>query len=156
MKYCYPRARAHPRCEVSCHGTKSTCIVGLSMLRRGQPDSEQGYLVLQSRSTCCLVAKFLQHWVVACSTQISGRMLRTRPQTGVCKSLMPDVVAPKAHENNRSYVSSEDLPLDSLHKNLAWWGVTQRNQKNHKTVKTGGGGVGAWAGMGACLGEYGT
>ena len=22
----YPRARAHPGCEVSCHGTKSTCM----------------------------------------------------------------------------------------------------------------------------------
>ena len=58
---------------------------------------------------------------------------------GVCEPLMPDVVAPKAHQNNRSYVSSANLPLDSLCKNLAWWVVTQRTSKNHKTVKLGGG-----------------
>ena len=57
---------------------------------------------------------------------------------GVCKPLMPDVVAPKPHQNNHSYVSSADLPLDSLRKNLAWWAVTRRTLKNHKTVKIGG------------------
>jgi len=39
---------------------------------------------------------------------------------------------------NCSYVSSVDLPSDSLRKNLAWWAVTQRTLKNHKTVKIGG------------------
>ena len=101
--------------------------------------------MLQRGPTRSLVAKFLQHSVVACSIQIlccRVRMLRTRPRTGVCKPLMPDVVAPKAHQNNRSYmyVSSADLPLDSLHKNLAWWVVTWRTLKNHKTVK-----IGEWA-----------
>ena len=57
---------------------------------------------------------------------------------GVCKPLMPDVVAPKAHQNNRSYVSSADLPSDSLRKILACGAVTQRTLKNHKTVKNGG------------------
>ena len=57
---------------------------------------------------------------------------------GVCKPLMPDVVAPKAHQNNRSYVSSADLPSDSLRKILACRAVTQRTSKNHKTVKIGG------------------
>ena len=55
------------------------------------------------------------------------------------KHLMPDVVVPKVHQNNRSYVSSADLPLDSLCKNLAWCMVTQRTLENHKTVKIGGG-----------------
>ena len=61
-----------------------------------------------------LVAKFLQRSVVACSTRIlccKEVTLRTRPRTGVCE---PDVVAPKAHQ---SYVSSVDLPSDSLRKN---------------------------------------
>ena len=40
---------------------------------------------------------------------------------------MLDVLASKAHQNNRSYVSSADLPSDSLRKNLAW-----RTSKNHK------------------------
>ena len=57
---------------------------------------------------------------------------------GVRKPLMPDVVAPKAHQNNRSYVSSADLPSDSLRKILACRAVTQRTSKNHKTVKIGG------------------
>ena len=30
----------------------------------------------------------------------------------VCKPLMRDVVSPKVHQNNRSYVSSADLPSD--------------------------------------------
>ena len=33
----YPRARAHPGCKVSSHGAESTCIVGSSVLCRGQP-----------------------------------------------------------------------------------------------------------------------
>ena len=50
---------------------------------------------------------------------------------------MPDIVAPKAHPNNRRYVSSADLPLDSLCKNLVWWAVFTENLENHKTVKVG-------------------
>ena len=47
-----------------------------------------------------------------------------------------DVVGPKVHQNNRSYVSSADLPSDSLRKNLAWWAVTWRTLK---LSKLGGG-----------------
>ena len=64
----------------------------------------------------------------------------------------PDVVAPKAHQN---YVSSADLPSDSLRKNLAWWAVTRRTLKNRKIVKSGGGGGGGGGGEGgggACTG----
>ena len=110
----YPRIRAHPGCEVGSHGAELTCIIGSSVLRRGQPDSGEGCIVLQSGSTHSLVAKFPQRSVVACSVRIScckGGTLRTKPQTGVCE---PDVVASKAHE---SYVSSVDLPSDSLCKN---------------------------------------
>ena len=57
----------------------------------------------------------------------------------VCKPLMPDVVAPKAHQNNCSYVSSVNLLLDSLRKNLAWWVATRGTLKNHKLSKLGGG-----------------
>ena len=66
-----------------------------------------------------------------------GRALQTRPWAGVCEPLMPDAMSPKVHQNNCSYVSSVDLPLDSLRENLAWWVVTQRTLKNHKTVKIG-------------------
>ena len=51
---------------------------------------------------------------------------------------MPDVVLRKVHQNKCSYVSSVELPLDSLRENLAWWVVTQRTLKKHKTVKIGG------------------
>ena len=72
-------------------GTKSTCIVGLSVICRGQPDSGESCIVLQSRLTCSLIAKFPQRSVVACSTRISccgGRTLRMRPQTGVLEFSM--------------------------------------------------------------------
>ena len=45
-------------CEVGSHGAKSTCIVVSSMLHRGQPDSGEGCIVLQSEPTRSLVAKF--------------------------------------------------------------------------------------------------
>ena len=52
------------------------------MLRRGQPDSRESCIVLESRPTCSLIAKFLQHSVIVCSTWIScrkGRTFRSRP-----------------------------------------------------------------------------
>ena len=59
---------------------------------------------LGTRLTRSLVAKFPQHSVVACSTQISccrERTLRTRLRTGVCEPLMPDVVASRAQSQLR-------------------------------------------------------
>ena len=150
----YPRTRAHPGCEVSCHGT---CIISSSTIRRGQPDSGESCIVLQSRLTRSLVDKFLQCSVVACNTRISccwGRTLQMRPRTGVCEPLMPDVVAPKVHQNNHSYVISVDLPSDSLRENLARWAVTWRILK--KTQNCQNWGVGACSSMGACSGQYGT
>ena len=47
----------------------------------------------------------------------------------VCANLM-SWPAPKVHQ---SYVSSADLPSDSLRKNVAWWAVTRRTLKNHKS-----------------------
>ena len=122
-------------------GTTLTCIVTSSMLPRGQPDSRETCIVLQSGPTRSLVAKFFQRSIVACSMQISfcrGRTLRTRLRTDVYEPLITDVVAPKAHQNNHSYVSSADLPLDSLCKILGTWTVTRKTSKNHKTVKIGG------------------
>ena len=43
----------------------------------------------------------------------------------VCETLLPDVVAPEAHQNDHSYVCELSGPtFDSLCKNLAWWAVT--------------------------------
>ena len=76
-----------PTLEVSCHGTKSTCIVGLSTIR-GQPDSGESFIVLQSGPTRSLVAKFPQHSVVACRTRISCCSLRCERVHGrVCANL---------------------------------------------------------------------
>ena len=70
-----------------------------------------------------LVASLLSFLSVQSSPAVrEGGTLRTRPRTGVCE---PDVVASKAHQ---SYVSSADLPSDSL----------RENPENHKTVKSGG------------------
>ena len=56
----------------------------------------------------------------------------------MCKTALLDIMAPEAHQNDRSYIREFSGPtFDSLHKNLAWWVVTRRN---HKTVKGGEGG----------------
>ena len=47
----YPHARAHPGCEVSCHGTESTCIVSSFVIRRGQHNSGESCIMLQSGPT---------------------------------------------------------------------------------------------------------
>ena len=63
----------------------------------------------------------------------------------MCK---PDVPAPKARQNNCSYVIyMYRCNFESLHKDLAWWAVTQRTLKNHKAVK-----IGVWV---ACPEQYG-
>ena len=36
-------------------------------------------------------------------------MLQTRPWTGVCEPLMPDVMAPKVHQNNRKNTKQSKL-----------------------------------------------
>ena len=125
------------------------------MLRHGQLDSEESCIVVQSGPTHSLSAKFPHRLVVTCSKQTSccRRTLRAWPWKGVCEPLMPDVVAPKAHQNNCSYLNSVNLPPDLLCKNLAWWAVTWRTSKKHKTVKIrgerGGGGGGS-----ACPEQY--
>ena len=59
-------------------------------------------------------------------------------RVGMCETLMPDVLAPKA---------------DLLRKILAWWVVTQRTLRKPQNCQNWG--VGACVGMGACLGQYG-
>ena len=101
---------------------------------------------MENAASCYKVERLVALLPGFCSVQSSlavrkfraaGKELtgRTRIRTGVCEPLMPDVMASKAYQN---YVSSADLPLDSLRKNLAWWAVTRRTSKNHKTAKIGG------------------
>ena len=141
----YPHARAHPGCEVSCHGTEWTWIIGSSVVRWGQSDSGESCIVLQSGPTCSLVAKFPQHSIVACSTQnfmLQGKNTANEATDGCVWTF--DAWCRVAQ---RTYV-----PSDSLRENLAWWVVTRRTLKNHKTVKIRGGRL---QGMGACSGQYG-
>jgi len=63
----------------------------------------------------------------------------------VCEPLMPDVMAPKAHQNNRRYVSSADLPSDSEFSMVG--GYTENPEKPQNCQNWG---VGTCAGMGTC------
>ena len=56
--------------QASCHVAKSTCIVGSSVLRRGQPDGGEDCIMLQSGLTHSLVAKFPQRSVRLCYANI--------------------------------------------------------------------------------------
>ena len=55
----------------------------------------------------------------------------------MCEPLMPDVVAPEMHQNNRSYVRSADLPSDSLRENFSMVGCYTENPE--KPQNLGGG-----------------
>ena len=105
----YFRATAHPGYEVGSHGAESTCIVGSSVLRQGQPDSGEGCIVLQSEPTRSLVARFPQRSVVACSTRIEFRSKEhCEPGHGKVMSWRPKCIRA---------MSSVDLPLNLLRKN---------------------------------------
>ena len=70
---------------------------------------------------------------------------------GVCETLLPDVVAPEAHQNDHSYVHELSGPtFDSLHKN---WAVTRRTKKNPQNCQISR--VCACVGMAVCPGQYG-
>ena len=147
----YPRASAHPGCEVSSiidGRTESTCSVASSVLRRSQPDDIESCIVLESRLTRSLVAKLASEAFVTCSMRISccrRRTLRTWLWTGVCETLwrLKHIKTIAA-----MYVSSADLgTFDSLRKNLAWWAVTRRTSRKPQNCQN--------KGMGACPGQHG-
>ena len=77
--------------------------------------------MLQSGPTHNLVAATFNRRLQIENFVMQGKNAENEARTDVCKPLMPE-----AHPNNRSYVSSADLPSNSLHKNLAWWAVTRR------------------------------
>ena len=72
---------------------------------QGKPDGRQSCIVLESESYHSLVAKLPQHSLLSLSVRVlccRQRTLRARPRIGVRKLLMPDVMAPEAHQNDRS------------------------------------------------------
>ena len=110
-------------------------------------------VMLQSGPTHSLVAKFLQHSVVTCSTQISccrGKMLQMRPQTDVCEPLMPRCVVQSASELLQ--LSGPTFGFTTREISMVG-GYTENPKKNTKWSKLGRGG-GAYTGMGACSGQY--
>jgi len=127
----YPRPRAHPGCEVNCQDVPHHHF----MLRGGQPDSGESRIVLQSLPTRSLVAKF---------------PLRTRPWTGVCKPLMPDVVASKA-QSQLCKLSGSTYGFNTQEFSMVG-GYTENLEKPQNCQNSG---VGACSGMGTCSGQYG-
>ena len=148
-----PHARAHPGCEVSCHGT---CIVSSSVIHQGQPDSRESCIVLQSGPTRSHVAKFSQRSVVACSVRISccrGRTLQTRPRTSVCEPLMPDVMLPKCIRTIAQLCEVSGPTLGFTTQEFSIMGGYMENPEKPQNCQKWG--VGACTGMGACSGQYG-
>ena len=63
-----------------------------------------------------------------------------RLRTGLGKTLLPDVLEPEQIRMiTVIYVRSVTYTFNSLRTNSAWWAVTRRTLRNHKTVKIGGG-----------------
>ena len=81
------------------------------------------------------VGSFTEEMLKWFNFNIRERTLRTRQRNDLCKPLMPDVMAPKTHSNNRSYVSSTDLPSEFS----MVGGYTENLEKPQKLSKLGGG-----------------
>ena len=120
----YPHARAQPRCEVNCQGVPHHRFV----LHWGQPDSGESCIMLQSWPT-----RTIASFASFCSNQLSlavhkfrvaGKEHCERGHGRVCANVWCLMSWHPKH--NRSYVSSVDLPSDSIRRNLAWWAVTRR------------------------------
>ena len=62
---------------------------------------------------------------------------------------MPDVVVPKAHQNNCSYVSSADLLFGFTMQEFSMVGGYTGNLEKPQNW-----GMGTYVGVGACLGQY--
>ena len=111
--------------------------------------------MLESGPTCSLVAKLPQRSsLVVREFCAAGEEWCEQAYGHVCETLMPDVVAPEAHQSDRSYVRELSGPtFDSLLKNLARWAVTRRTSKTN--IELSKLGVGACVGIDTSLGQYG-
>ena len=144
----YPCARVHPRCEVSCQGVLHRRFVrAFSRPARQWRKLCHATKLTDSQPRCQVFAVFSRH------LQYTFFMLRTRPRTGMCEHLMPDVMASKVHQNNRSYVSSQRTYL-RIHYVIIQHGGRLHGEPQ-KTTKLSKLGVGACSGMGTCSGQYG-
>ena len=136
----YLRARAHPKCEVSCQGVPHRHFVHASSRPARQWRKLYHATELTDLQPRCQVSAAFSHRLQYANFVLQGKNAANEAMDGCVRTLMPDVVASKANQNNCSYVSSADLPSDSLCKNLAWWAVTHEGpRKTTKLSKLGGG-----------------
>jgi len=138
----YPHAMAHPGCKVSCHGTEWTYIVGSSDIRRGQSNSGESCILLQSGPTCSLVAKFLQHSVVG-EFRAAGEERCKRGHGRVCANLWCQMLCRSPDLHTFGFTTREFSMVGGYTENL------------EKPQSCQNWGVGACTGMGACSGQYG-
>ena len=126
------------------------CTVTLSVIRRGPPNSGKSCIVLQSRPTCSLVAKFLsvQSSLAVCEFHAAEEERCERGHGQVCANLRCRMSwsLKRIRTIAATYVSSADqlsihyakiLPNRRLH------GV---HQKTHKLSKSGVGGLSRYMG----------
>jgi len=135
----YPRARAHPGCEVSCMGLNGLASSVRPWFVKASPTVEKAVSCYKANRLIASLLSFrsVQSSLAVCEFRAAGEECykqgygqRRCEQTFDAWCHVAEV-----HQNYCSYVRSVDLP--SLRKNLAWWVVTWRTLKNHKTVKNG-------------------
>ena len=84
--------------------TESTYIVASLVFCQGQPNGRETCIVLESSPTRSLVIKLLQCPYANFILQSRNAADKLRSQTGVCKTLLPNVVVPEAHQDDHSYI----------------------------------------------------
>ena len=116
----------HSKCEVS-------------QVRQGQPNSGESCIVLETRPTCqshCQLSAAFSHHLQYANFMPQGK---NGSNEAMCANLWHLMSwCPKCIRTIAAMWAQWTYLMDSLRKNLAWWAVTQRISKNHKTVKIGG------------------
>ena len=144
----YPRASAHPGAARWYWIDLHCCFTRAS----SRPAQWWRRLYRARKRTdpypCCQASTMFVAWSMRISCCKRGT-LQTRLRMGGCETLLPDVAAAEAHQNDHSYVRELSRPtFSSLRKNYEWCAVTRRTSKLSKL------GVGACPGMGACPRQY--
>ena len=94
-----------------------------SLAKRGQHGSVESCIVLEKGPTCSLVAKAPQHLSPALREYRTARGEHCGRDYDWCvQTLVPNVVAPEAHQNDCSYVHalSSNTKCESICENFAW------------------------------------
>ena len=121
----YPRTSAHPGSEITARVYRIDlhCRFACALSR----PARRWRKLYRARKLiyCSLVANLPKHlsFVICKFRTARRRMLRTRLWMGMCETLMPDVMVPEAHQNDRSYMyvcELSGLTFNSLCKNLPW------------------------------------